>query len=179
MADTLAVTTSTNRILGLIEAAAGWAGLAGLVGLGRLVWDQLQDVASPAWLPEWSITGLAAGVVVATVVQGWRKHPLLALKTMGAAAAIYLACQVVLLLRVLPELDLSSLNVSRVGLAVFGVLGCAFLQSILESVAEDEPLLPVRPGPFGINLTEEERRCRRTDDALGRTARARRRRPSV
>lgn len=160
------MTRSTNRILGVIAAAACCGGLAGLGGLGRLVWDQLQGVASPAWLPEWSIKGLAAGVVVGTAVQGWRKHPLLALKTIGAATAIYLGFQAVLP-RVLATHSNSSLNVSRVVLAAVGVWACYVLQSILASVAEVGPPLPVRPGPFGINLTEEERRGRRSSETHG------------
>lgn len=164
------MTTSRNRLLGLIATASFCGILAGFVGLGRLVWDQLQGVASPEWLPEWSIKGLAAGVVVSTAVEGWRKHPLFALKTIGAATAIYLGCKAVLS-TVLATYSISSLSVSRVALAGFGVWAWYVLQSILASVAAGEPLLAVRPGPFGINLTEEERRGRRTDAVHGRTAR--------
>ena len=88
MDDDRSMTNAKKRILGLVGAAAGCAILAALAGLARLVWDELRGVASPAWLPEWSIKGLAAGVVIGMVVEGWRKHPLLALKTMAAAIAM-------------------------------------------------------------------------------------------
>ena len=163
MDDNPSTATSLDRELTLLTAPAFCAIIAAFAGLVRLVWDLLHGVASPPWLPEWSVMSLAGGVAIDMALQSWRRHPGLALTTIALASALYFGGRFAWL-EVLDQLhvNVSSISASpvRALVALCALPACCALQRVLGYAAGIPYPLPDSPRPRLRPKNGAHRSCR-------------------